>query len=208
MIAAMDEGIGQVMDKLKEAGLENNTLVFFMSDNGGREARDIPAYWHSGASNRPLRGEKTQLWEGGIRVPFILRWPAVIDAGQVSHEPVINLDVLPTCIAAAGGQLPSDRIYDGKNLAPFIQGKRRGPVHDSMVWTMDPDRYYAVRKGPWKLLHEKGQDRLFNLDADIGERHDLAEHHPNRVRDLKSVYIQMRKQMKLSLSESKQMDKG
>ncbi|HNT88139.1 MAG TPA: sulfatase-like hydrolase/transferase, partial [Candidatus Hydrogenedentes bacterium] len=126
MLSALDDGVGAVLAALREKGIEEDTLVFFLSDNGGPIAVN-------GSRNTPFSGAKGTLQEGGIRVPFFLRWPERLPAGRTCDLPVISLDILPTCLAAAGGALPSDAPLDGVNLLPYLAGNEGAP-HDYLFW--------------------------------------------------------------------------
>ncbi len=202
MVSAMDDGIGQVLAKLRDVGIEDNTLVFFISDNGGQEHRIGPPDRLSGGSNGILRGEKGEMYEGGIRVPFIVRWPRALPRAQVSTESVTTLDVLPTCMAAAGGQLPGDRVYDGTNLLSMLsEGAERG--HDFLFWTMSPESEYAVRRGDWKLVFKDGRVQLFNLAEDVSEARDRSTLEPEKIREMRELYQRMRLQMRESIAGPK-----
>ncbi len=175
MLSAMDDGIGAVLRKLNETGLEKDTLVFFFSDNGGPAA--------NGSNNNPLRGRKGSMFEGGIRVPFLVKWPRRIPAGAVYRHPVISLDVLPTAVAAAGGKLPKDRPLDGVNLLPYLTEKNPKSPHTILFWRVRANR--AVRKENWKLIRSGTRPaQLFDLSKDIGETTDLAPKKPETVRQL------------------------
>jgi len=179
MIHALDTGVGQVLDALRETGLERNTLVIFLGDNGG-EGRSC-------FDKGPLSGSKGTLWEGGIRVPFILRWPGRIPAGKIYSKPIIALDIFPTIVAAAGGQLPKDREIDGVNLLPYLTGAKVDSPHESLFWRYSPrGGSFAIRKGNMKLLIHRGQPAmLFDLAMDIGEKHDLSKEKPQVAECLK-----------------------
>jgi arylsulfatase A-like enzyme len=164
MVSAMDDGIGRLITELKRSGRYENTLIFFMSDNGGI----VPF----GGNNGPLRGMKGNLVEGGIRVPFSVTWKNQLAAGEVFEEPVISLDAYATSIAAAGAEVPPEA--DGLDLVPALKGagnlERVG-----LFWKTGSAQQWAVRAGEHKLLHVAGLDkRLFNLDSDIGEQTPLA----------------------------------
>lgn len=180
MIRALDRGVGRVLDALRENGLEENTLVFFTSDNGA------PSYIGLPDVNRPLRGWKITLFEGGIRVPTFLRWPARIAAGTTYAAPVHGFDVFATAAAAAGVPLPADRTIDGVDLVPFVRGERAGAPHEALFWRSG--HYRAVRAGDWKLqVNERppGGEWLFDLARDPGERTNLAASEPGRVAALR-----------------------
>ncbi len=186
MLHRMDQAVGQVLDALEKLGLRKNTLVIFFSDNGGAKKNY--------ANNGVLRDYKQSVYEGGLRVPFVVSWPGELPAGEVSHEPVISLDSFPTICAAAGARMPAGRIYDGRNLLPLLRGKQAGPVHDALYWDGDQDRW-AVRAGDWKLVEVKGKAELFNLASDVGEKNDLAAERPDMAAKLRAKFYQWRSRM-------------
>lgn len=183
MLASMDDSIGAVLNKLREKKLVENTLIFFLSDNGGPTAELT-------SSNKPLRGGKGQLWEGGIRVPFAVQWKGRLPAGRVYDHPVSALDILPTSLAASGSKVPAG--LDGVDLFPYLTGEKKGEPHASLFWRFRNN--IALRMGKWKLVRqaERGQQaatfQLFDLDADVGESRDLAEARPE-------VFEQMRREL-------------
>jgi arylsulfatase A-like enzyme len=178
-VAQMDDIIGRVMARLRQSGLEENTLVFFLSDNGGPGGA---------ASNGPLRGTKWTLWEGGIHVPFIVQWKGRIPAGRVLPQPVIQVDICATAITAAGGQIKPEWKLDGANLLPLLEGKTKASPHETLFWRFGVQ--YAVREGDWKLVkaHINDRPRLFNLAEDLGEKTDLAAQHPEKVERLQELW--------------------
>jgi arylsulfatase A-like enzyme len=192
MTAALDEAVGEVMGKVKSCGLEGRTLVFFLSDNGGPTTK----FAANGSKNTPLRGSKGDTWEGGIRVPFLVRWPGHIPEGKVYDHPVISLDIVATALAAAGVKAGPDDHLDGVDLAPFLVGKETKPPHEALFWRFGPQM--AVRQGNWKLVRpSRGlkpfediarQPMLFNLAEDIGEQKDLAGKYPDRVKELQAAW--------------------
>jgi len=188
MTAAMDDAIGSVLAKLQELGLEDNTLVFFYSDNGGPTRNTT-------SRNDPLRGFKGDVWEGGIRVPFMVQWPSKLPAGELYHEMIMGFDVHATVLAAAGIPLPADKPLDGVDLVPFLNGKASGAPHERLFWRSG-DRKHAARVGHWKLVRETdGQPELYNLQDDIGETRNLAEIELEVVKRLQSAYAEWDSQM-------------
>jgi arylsulfatase A-like enzyme len=182
MMSGMDDAIGAVLGKIKEIGQEQNTIVFFIGDNGGPTQSTTS---HNGA----LRGFKMTTFEGGPRVPFFIQWKSKIPAGQDYTLPVMNLDVLPTCLAAAGAPVPAAEGLDGVDLLPFLTGKNRATPHEKMYWRYGDQ--WAVRQGDWKLVVSKGgsgKPELYNLAEDIGEAKDLATSQPQRVAELQKLY--------------------
>ena len=185
MTSAMDDGIGSILDALEDNGLEENTIVISLSDNGA----GVADY----CSNKPLRLGKQTLFEGGVRVPFTMKWPAKIDAGTVYEHPVISLDIFPTVMAATGKKTPALPGGDGVDLMPFLNGSNDGHPHDNLFWRSGPN--WAVRSGHWKLINAGGQDWLYDLSTDIGEQVNVAKEHPEIVKTIKAKYDQWNSQM-------------
>ncbi len=164
MTRSMDNATGRVLETLRTRGLEQDTLVFFLSDNGGPTAELT-------SSNAPLRGGKGQLYEGGIRVPFACQWKGRIAAGRVSHETVSALDLLPTAMSAAGLTLPTN--FDGVNLMPHLGYSAKPVERKSLFWRYGQN--LAMRKGQWKVVKQRSNDfQLFDLASDPAETTDLA----------------------------------
>jgi arylsulfatase A-like enzyme len=181
MLSAMDDAIAQVLGRLRESKLEENTLIFFISDNGGPTEQ-------TSSCNSPLRGHKGQVLEGGIRVPFMVQWKGHLPAGKVYEQPVISLDIHPTAIAAAGGKIGADAKLDGVNLIPYLTGENKNLPHDRLFWRFA--QQWAIRMGDWKLEKgpERGAPELFNLAGDIGEKDNLASSQPEKVKELQAAY--------------------
>jgi arylsulfatase A-like enzyme len=194
MSAAMDEAVGRVLDKLSAEKLEGDTLVFYFSDNGGPTMRGTTI---NGSRNDPLRGSKRTTLEGGIRVPFAVRWPGHLPAGTVYERPVIQLDILPTALAAAGVEAKPDWHLDGVNLLPYLTGQNTGTPHETLYWRMG--QQMAIRQGDWKLVrYDPVADgtaggaatppRLYNLARDIGEANDLSDKEPDKFKELEASW--------------------
>ncbi|HEY5311496.1 MAG TPA: sulfatase-like hydrolase/transferase [Pirellulales bacterium] len=184
ILSAMDEAVGQVLDQLRKTGQENNTLVFFVSDNGA------PHHDASGG-NGVLRGQKYTCWEGGIRLPFLVQWKGTLPAGKLYEQPAVQLDVMPTCVAAAGGTIDPAWKLDGVDLLPYLTGEKQGRPHETLYWRIDGR--WAIRHGDWKLVlgqpERKGASpELFDLAADIGEKNDLSAKNPEKVAELKALW--------------------
>lgn len=174
MLSAMDDAVGRVLAALRANRLDRDTLVSFISDNGGPTRNTT-------SRNDPLRGYKGQVLEGGIRVPFMMRWANRLPQGKVFEQPVIALDIVPTVLAAAGVPLPDS--LDGVNLLPYLAGERRGAPHAALYWRFGPQA--AIRKGDWKMVRlGDGAVRLYNLAEDVGESRDLAAAQPARLKEL------------------------
>ncbi len=195
MVSALDDGVGKILDAVDASGQANNTIVFLASDNGCAE------YYPGLCSCEPLRGGKLSHYEGGTRVPFMLRWPGHIKAGMVYRQAVSLLDVLPTSAAAAGAKLPADRVYDGVDLLPFLTGRKTGMPHDALVWRRRP--LISIRKGDWKLWESVNDTTgrygeyklLFNLKSDLNETSNLAAGNPQKVKELEDLIHQWAKDM-------------
>jgi arylsulfatase A-like enzyme len=204
MVSAMDDAIGRTLAALRDQKLEENTLVIFLNDNGGPT---MPTTTVNGSSNGPLRGSKRQTWEGGIRVAFAMSWKGHLDTARVDDRPVIQLDVLPTALAAAG--VPANTTeFDGVNLLPFLTGKTRGTPHDALYWRLGG--MMAIRKGDWKLvktrdgplvdidpsvLRDLSEAGLYNLAEDIGETRNRAAERPDKVKELGDLWQQWNRQL-------------
>ncbi len=189
LLAGLDDGVGRLTDRLRKTGRDRDTLMFFFSDNGGAGRKPFLAY--NAARNTPLRGDKGQTLEGGIRVPFFVSWPGRLPAGTTYARPVTALDILPTACAAAGAKPGVD--LDGVNLLPFLAGDDTGAPHAALYWRFGPQK--AVRKGPWKLVdwrdfaaRRNSGWQLFDLGHDVGEKVDLAASHPRVVAELSTAW--------------------
>jgi arylsulfatase A len=187
MLERADHGIGRILDALERLKLARNTLVIFTSDNGGE--------WLS--RNAPLFHRKSTLWEGGIRVPLLLRWPARLQAGTTSPQVGITMDLTASILAAAGIQPPSHHRPEGVDLIALLQ--KGTVVERTLYWRMPPSpdttatppvTQRAARRGHWKYIDDRGQYLLFDLSTDPGERHDVAQQHGDRIRELRSLVAQ------------------
>jgi arylsulfatase A-like enzyme len=196
MMSAMDDAIGKVLGKLSEKKLDENTLVVFISDNGGPTIRTTTV---NGSINKPLRGSKRTTLEGGIRVPYLVRWSGKIPAGKVYDQPVIQLDILPTVLAAAGVSAAEGGPLEGVNLLPFLTGEKTGTPHDALFWRFGPQM--AIRQGDWKLVKydptvdgeevsrsQATEAKLYNLANDIGEKNNLIEAEPQKAKELQAAW--------------------
>lgn len=185
MVEAMDQAVGKVMDKIKALGLEDEVVICFTSDNGGLSTSE-----GSPTSNLPLRGGKGWIYEGGIREPFIVRWPGVTKPGSINTTPVMSTDFFPTFVKAAGGKITG--TVDGVDLRPALEGKDL--ERDTLYWHYP---HYsnqggfpsgAIRVGDWKLVerYEDGRVHLYNLKDDLGEKSDVKEKHPDKVKAMRA----------------------
>ncbi len=163
MVSALDDGVGRILDKLEELRISDNTIVFFLSDNGGPERTNA-------SDNGVLRGGKSDLFEGGIRVPFAMRWPRMIPSGIVYDHPVISLDIFATVIAQTPEPLATRNPLDGVNLLPFLLGDRTQPPHEYLFWRKFDQRNFAVRNAAGsKIIALQEKIRYFNLAENISE---------------------------------------
>lgn len=184
MISALDDGVGAVLKKLKEKGIERETLVFFLSDNGA------PLI----GSNGPLLGGKMSLFEGGIRIPFCVQWPGRIPASQIFSRPVSSLDIFPTVAGLAGAEIPATLRVDGLDLMPFLAGKKETGPHEILFWRVGTN--LAVRKGYWKYVNlNRKHELLFDLSKDAGEKHDLSKDCPKILAELKKALAEWESQL-------------
>ena len=180
MLSALDENVGVVLKTLEKHKLTEKTLVVFLTDNGGPTPVNT-------SRNEPLHGFKAQVWEGGIRIPWVMQWPGHLPKGKVFSSPVIALDLLPTFVTAAGGKVDPSWNVDGVDLAPYLNGKAKGVPHERLFWRFG--RQWAMREGDWKLMSMGDPSpSLFNLRADVGENKDLAAAEPARVASMKAAW--------------------
>jgi arylsulfatase A-like enzyme len=195
MVEAMDAAVGTVLAGLKRLGLEKNTVVFFMSDNGGLSTSE----GHP-TSNLPLRGGKGWIFEGGIREPMIVRWPGVTTAGSVCDQVVTSTDFYPTILEISGLKSRPDQHRDGMSFVKLLEGgqRDRGPIlwHYPHYGNQGGAPAGAVREGRWKLIewYEEGRVELFDLESDIGESRDLAKVEPDRTRVMQAMLHRMLKE--------------
>ncbi|MCI0390174.1 MAG: sulfatase-like hydrolase/transferase [Acidobacteria bacterium] len=187
MVSALDTAVGAILKKLRDTGLEKDTLVVFLSDNGC-------ATYTNACTNDPLRLGKLTHFEGGYRVPFALQLPGKIKAGTVYQQPVSSLDLFPTAVALADGKLPTDRAYDGVDLLPYLTGKKKTAPHEVLCWRNGENA--AVRKGNWKLFKGGEQYWLYDLSKDIGEQQNVADKYPVIVAQLKKELADWEARMK------------
>jgi arylsulfatase A-like enzyme len=193
LFAGLDDGIGRVMQALKDTGQDKNTLIFFISDNGSP--------YRDAGMNGPLHGYKQEMWEGGFRVPYMVVWKGKIPAGGTYDKPVMNLDVMPTIVTAGGGKVDPAWGLDGVDLLPYLTGSNTGRPHETIDWRMNGK--WAARVGDLKLVHEVGKGNppnnnppnLFDLSSDTGEKNDLAPSQPDKVKELKDQWNQWNSQM-------------
>jgi arylsulfatase A-like enzyme len=212
MIASVDESVGRVMAKLEELKLAENTVLIFASDNGG-----VGGYAREGLTkgggditdNAPLRNGKGSLYEGGTRVPFIVRWPGKVNAGTVCEVPAIHVDVYPTLVALAGGAMPAGQVFDGESLVPLLRASSATLKRDAIFqhfpgylgmgvdqWRTTP--VSLVQAGDWKLMEylEDGRLELYNLREDIGESKNLAATMPGKTKELHAKLVAWRAAVK------------
>ena len=195
MLSAMDDNVGLVLNALRETGQEDNTLICFLSDNGGPITRNAP----NASLNTPLRGGKGETWEGGIRVPFFMKWNGHLKAGTTFKEPVIQMDITATVLALAGIEADAKWPIDGVNLMPFINGEKTQP-HPMLCWGFE--QQWAIREGQWKLVFAMPDAKsktpilgLYNLSEDIAETKDLSATHPERVKQMQGNWEKWRNEV-------------
>lgn len=188
MVHSVDDAMGRLLETLDRTGLADRTLIVFTGDNGGLDRQGRPT------ENAPLRSGKGYAYEGGLRTPWIVRWPGVTEAGAVSREPIASIDLLPTIAAAVGTRPPADRAIDGVDLGPALRG---GGLPDrALVWHFPHyrhgpghDPYSAIRQGDWKLIrfYDPAKTELYNLADDLGETNDLAGSMQAKAKQLEAL---------------------
>jgi len=181
MVKSIDRSVGKILNALDDNGIAENTIVIFTSDNGGAD------YIGLSDINKPYRGWKLTLFEGGTHVPFFMRWPAEISPGLTYEQPVSHIDITPTVVAAAGGTMPTDRIIDGKDILPFLTSQDGLSLTRTIFWR--EGHYQAVLSGAWKLQTSDRPDKdwLYNLKDDPTEQNNLADDHSEIVARLKRL---------------------
>jgi arylsulfatase A-like enzyme len=184
-VTCMDESIGEVLAQVRARGEEKDTLVIFISDNGGS----------GNGGNAPLRGQKSTMWEGGVRVPFLAKWPAKLPAGRVTDEFLTALEFMPTIAAAAGARLPAGVPLDGFDMTPVLRGEKPSS-RTEMFWQRRSDR--AARVGQWKWVEAANGRGLFDLSTDVGEKKDLSQEKPEVLARVRSRWEAWRKEMDAS----------
>lgn len=185
MISAVDDGVGLVLDKLEELRLAENTLVFFLSDNGGPETKNA-------SDNGALRGGKGDAWEGGFRVPFAVQWKGTLPQGVKYDHPVSSLDIMATITDLAKAPTDPKQPLDGGNLVPYLTGQNNGAPHEAIYLRKFDGGQYTVRGGDYKLVipFSGGKAQLYDLEKDIGETTNIADQHPEQLQRLDDMRIQ------------------
>ena len=189
MLSGLDAAVGRVLAKVRELGQEENTLIFFYSDNGGPTTQTT-------SRNDPLRGYKGQFYEGGIRVPFLMQWKAKVTGGKTFTQPVMGFDCHATALAASGIAIPEDKPLDGVDLLPFLNAESHGAPHEFLCWRAGTQK--AIRIGDWKLVQEgrSGSVQLFNLKTDLGETTDLATKEVAKIDELAAKFAEWERGVK------------
>ena len=190
MVSAMDRNVGRILDKVDDLELAEDTLIFFLSDNGGKVTGNNSVNY---SLNTPLRDQKGTMWDGGIRIPFTVTWKGTIPAGQALHEPVSALDILPTSLTAAGVEVQSEWQFDGVSLMPYLMGETAQMEDRFLFW--DSARSMAVRDRDWKLivpnkLMKNPRPQLFNISEDIGEKNNVIARFPEEAERLQQAFDQ------------------
>ena len=178
MLAHLDDGVGRVLAQLRASGQEENTLIVFLSDNGG-PTKELTS------SNAPLRGGKGDLWDGGIRIPFIISWKGQVPAGRTLDAPIISMDATRTALDLAGVATEKVKL-DGADLLPLLTGKTTAAPHETLFWRVG--RRNALRHGDWKFIRDGGAWQLYDLTHDVGETTDLAPQNASRVTELSALW--------------------
>ncbi len=200
MTLSLDRACGRIINKLKELGLSENTLVVFTNDNGGPSDKNA-------SSNYPYSGMKSTLLEGGIRVPGVVSWPGQLPAGSVYDHPLSTLDLLPTFINVGGGDAKAIEGFDGVDLMPYLQGDKTGLPHQTLYWKKETRA--AIRDGDWKMIRYPDRPtELFRIDKDPGEQNDLALGHPQKVKALYKKLFAWELQLERPLFQLRRAEEG
>jgi len=199
-VSQMDHAFGRLMKTVDDMHRRDSTFVMFTSDNGPETLKRYPGAHRSFGSPGPLRGMKLHMYEGGIRVPGIVRWPNRVKPGAVCNEPVNGTDILPTLCAIAGVAVPMDRAIDGTSILPIFEGHaitRQIPLYWRYDRALSRPFTLAMRQGDWKILADTGMTRfkLYNLRTDLGETNDLAESEPDRLEAMKATLIKLHQEI-------------
>lgn len=189
MLGHLDDSVGKVLDAVKKSGQWENTLIVFLSDNGG-PTRELTS------SNLPLRGEKGTVYEGGLRVPFLMQWPGRIDAGTTYEQPVTSLDLFPTALAMA--DVDAGKRLDGVDLLPYLSGEESGEPHYGLFWRLGNRQAY--RQGDWKIVRnprrgQVGEWELYHLSEDISEMNNIADLEGDILEELIDEWEELNQQM-------------
>lgn len=203
MVSAVDDGVGRVLAALRKKGLEESTLVFFLSDNGGAS--------NNSSENGELRGVKSDLFEGGIRVPFAMQWRGTVPSGMDYEEPIISLDIMGTIAELTGVEIAKERPLDGINLIPFLTGKAEGAPHDRLFWRKWEQQAMAIRAGDSKLVsngqRKQKRPNLYDLNTDLGEQNNLRAMSPEKVSQLQQEWDEWNSQLKPCIFPNLREDK-
>ena len=197
MTYEMDMGIGKLLEKLDQLGLAENTMVWFLSDNGGMKRT---------SDNRPLRGAKWDSFEGGLRVPLVVRWPGKVKPGTVLDHPVTSLDIGATAVSLAGGDLSKTEL-DGADITAYMTGKKADAPHKELFWRIgktDAEGSGVLRVGDYKLIVQENKVQLFNLKDDLSETTDLSKREPERMQSMLARWKELDRSSKPSYFESKE----
>ncbi|ANQ52447.1 sulfatase-like hydrolase/transferase [Flammeovirga sp. MY04] len=192
MVSAVDDGVGRILETLEKKGIDENTLIVFLSDNGGAK--------NNASRNAPLRGKKTDLFEGGVRVPFAMRWKGQIPSGQTYEKPISSLDIMATIVAQNKIKISKERPLDGVNLLPYLTGQNDGFPHDQLFWRKWEQNAMAIRDHYFKLVANSDQNEtdlmLFDIEKDQSETTDLSKEYEEKVRDMKVAWEAWNAEMK------------
>ncbi|MEA2068955.1 MAG: sulfatase-like hydrolase/transferase, partial [Verrucomicrobiota bacterium] len=190
MVSAVDDGVGLLLDKLDQLKLAENTIIIFLSDNGGPETKNA-------SNNGVLRGGKGSAWEGGYRVPFAMQWKGTLPEGKTYGHPVSSLDIMATIAELSGAPIDPKRLLDGVNLIPYLKGKNSGAPHDAIYLRKFDGGQYTVRSGDYKMIipFAGGAAQLYNVAEDIGEENDIAQQHPEKLQRLEELRVQWDSQL-------------
>jgi len=195
-VSLLDDAVGETLEALKQTDQQHRTLIFFLSDNGAPFSKSNGGIGPNGGSNAPLRDGKHSVYEGGIRVPFVVTWPERIPADKKYNGTVSSLDIFATSLAAAGVPMPQDKIHDGVDLLPYLTGSRKGSPHQTLFWRLNERHQAAIREHQHKVVVDGTQpDALYDLSQDISEKSNLSSGAPNSLGQMKRSLTNWFRQM-------------
>jgi arylsulfatase A-like enzyme len=194
MLMSVDDGVGKIVETLKKLDIRENTLIFYLSDNGGALSRPNDL----GSVNLPLRSGKGSVYDGGVRVPYVMNWPGVIKPSWNSDLIVSSMDIFATTIELAGGEIPKDRIIDGVNLIPYITGEKQGQAHEYLFFRRKDRNFWSIRRGDMKWVYnEKDKNAepegggLYNIQLNVSEYIDLSSKFPEEKEELEGLFYRV-----------------
>lgn len=207
MLLAADDGVGKIVETLEKNNLREKTLIFYLSDNGAALARPNDL----GGVNLPLRGSKGSVYDGGVRVPYVMSWPGVIEPGTDNERIVSSMDIFTTTVELAGGEVPNDRVIDGVNLIPYLTGEKKGQPHETLFFRRAERKYLSIRHGDYKWVNDQRHSSrseeplgggLYDIQNDLSESVDLSKEKANKKEEIIKLYEELTKNLPAPLPKT------